>query len=207
MKEIFIAATDRGGLEDLVSPIFGRAPTFTLVEVEDGKIQDVQVISNPYKDAPSGAGIQAAQLVASRGPRAVFAGNFGPNVSGVLSQAGVEMVPASGIPVREAVERYLQGELSSAPGGMAPGFGMGPGMGRGMGRGGGMGRGMGRGAGMGRGMGYGQMGWGSPYPPGAPIPPGEPAPAEDPNTLRDRISRLEEELSEIKRKLKELGGE
>ncbi|HIP99593.1 TPA: dinitrogenase iron-molybdenum cofactor [Candidatus Bipolaricaulota bacterium] len=202
MKEIFIAATDRGGLEDQVSPVFGRAPSFTVVTVEDGEVVGAEVVQNPYQGAASGAGIQAAQFVVERRPKAVFAGNFGPNAAGILAQAGVELVPASGMPVREAVERYLRGELSSAPGGVAPGFGMGPGMGRGGGRG----RGMGRGAGMGRGMGYGQMGW-PPYPPGAPIPPGEPAPAEDPNTLRNRISRLEEELSEIKRKLKELGGE
>ena len=200
MKEIFIAATDRGGLEDQVSPVFGRAPSFTVVTVEDGEVVGAEVVQNPYQGAASGAGIQAAQFVVERRPKAVFAGNFGPNASGVLAQAGIELVPVSGMTVEQAVKAYVAGELSAQPpGGTGPG-GFGPS--RGMG----MGRGMGRGAGMGRGMGYGQMGW-PPYPPGAPIPPGEPAPAEDPNTIRNRISRLEEELSEIKRKLRELGGE
>jgi predicted Fe-Mo cluster-binding NifX family protein len=137
MKLTFVAATQAGGRSDQVFPVFGRAPTFTVVTVEDGEFKDVEVIPNPYQSAPSGAGIQAAQLVASRAPKAAFAGNFGPNVAGVLSQAGVELVPASGMTVEQAVKAYLAGELSAQPLG-APGlgsFGPGRGLGRGMGRG------------------------------------------------------------------------
>jgi len=187
MRLVFVAATTRGGLSDEVSPVFGRAPTFTVVTVEDGEFKDVEVIPNPYQGAPSGAGIQAAQLVASRGPKAAFAGNFGPNVTGVLAQAGVELVPTSGLTVQEAVKAYLDGTLTPQP---SAAFGPGMGTGRGM-RGGGMGRGMGRGMGA-----FGA--WGAPPPPPTP---------QDTQTLKDRISRLERELSEVKRKLKELGGE
>jgi predicted Fe-Mo cluster-binding NifX family protein len=35
------------GLEDAVSEVFGRAKTFTIVEVENGQIINVQVIDNP----------------------------------------------------------------------------------------------------------------------------------------------------------------
>ncbi len=179
MTRIFVAATDSGGPGDRVYPNFGRAPTFTVVEVEDGQIKRATVIDNPYASAPGGAGIQAAQLVAEKGAEAVFAGNFGPNASGVLAQAGVEMVPVAGLTVREAVEKYLKGELSptGAPG---PGGGFGPGMGRG--------RGMGRGAG----------GYGPPPPPS-----GGPVEMEE---LRARLERLERELAEVHRKLEELKG-
>jgi hypothetical protein len=50
MKEIYVAATTTGGLEDQVSPVFGRAPTFTVVEVEDGKILGASVIDNPLSE-------------------------------------------------------------------------------------------------------------------------------------------------------------
>ncbi len=181
MTRIFVAATDSGGPGDRVYPNFGRAPTFTVVEVEDGQIKRATVIDNPYASAPGGAGIQAAQLVVEKGAEAVFAGNFGPNASGVLAQAGVEMVPVAGLTVREAVEKYLKGELSptGAPG---PGGGFGPGMGRGRGRG------MGRGAG----------GYGPPLPPlGGPV---------EMEELRARLTRLERELAEVHRKLEELKG-
>lgn len=200
MSEIYVAATVAGGLEDQVSQVFGRTPTFTVVEVEDGKISRASVIPNPYGNVPSGAGIQAAQLVAEKSPRAAFAGDFGPNVAGVLSQAGIEMIPVSGITVRQAVEQYLSGRLAPMSGAYAgPGFG--PGMGRGMGRGMGYGAGMGRG--MGRGMGgFGTWGFGpGGYPPQAGF-----ASPEDVTALRERIGRLEAELSEAKRKLEALKG-
>lgn len=184
MSEIYVAATVTGGLDDQVSLVFGRAPTFTVVEVEDGKIIRASVIPNPHRNAPSGAGIQAAQLVAEKSPRAVFAGDFGPNVAGVLSQAGIEMIPISGVTVRQAVEQYLAGKLTPMPGPR-----IGPGMGRGMGYG----------AGMGRGMGRSRLGFGPPS--GA-----FPAPLEDVTALKERIGRLEAELSEVKRKLEALKG-
>jgi len=127
MREIYVAATTTGGLEDQVSPVFGRAPTFTVVEVENGKILGASVMGNPFWNAASGAGIRAAQFVAEKNPRAVFAGNFGPNVFEILAGIGIDMVPVSGITVRQAVEDYLAGKL----GPITPSpMGFGPGMGR-----------------------------------------------------------------------------
>ncbi len=160
-------ATTKGGLEDLVSPIFGRCQTYTIVEIDDKKIKDAGIIQNQYVSAGSGAGIQAAQLVISQGVKTVIAGNFGPNASMIFDQSGVEMVRTQGISVKETVTKYLNKELASTPTptqpigapqpGISPGYS--PGTGRGMGRGGGMGRGRGggggRGMGMGRGMGAG----------------------------------------------------
>ncbi|MGC9530472.1 MAG: NifB/NifX family molybdenum-iron cluster-binding protein [Candidatus Bipolaricaulaceae bacterium] len=203
MSQLVVVATGRGGLEDQVSPVFGRAETFTVVEVDGGEVKRATVIPNPHKDAPSGAGIQAAQLVAAKSPRAALAGNFGPNVSGVLGQAGVEQVPAAGMAVRQAVESYLAGQLPTAAGptpGPGAGFGA-PGMGLGTGRGGG--RGMGRGAGGGRRSGMGS-GWGGAGWTGGP-PAGMPGP-EDVGALRERIARLESELETVQRRLSELKG-
>jgi len=180
---IIAAATGTGGLDDQVSSVFGRCQTYTFVEVEENTIKSATVEPNAAAAASGGAGIQAAQLIVNRGAKAVLAGDFGPNASGVLASAGVEMVSVRGMTVREAVEKYLSGELKGtagaggfgapvtpASGGYPPpvggpvpppagvyggGYGRGMGMGRGGGRGMGMGRG-GRGGGMGRG-GFGGM--------------------------------------------------
>ncbi len=215
-----LVATTKGGLEDQVCPTFGRAPTFTVVEVEDGRIGSVEVVPNPAASAAGGAGIQAAQWAANSGAKAVIAGNYGPNAAGVLAQAGVEMLSISGLTVREAVERYLKGELApfSAGAMAAPGFGPGMGRGGGMGHGMGMGRGMGRGGGMGRGMGRGMWGQGMMSPPQAPyfgpqasVPP---APAvgmpqmtreQELRMLKDQAEMLENQLKQIKKRLEELG--
>ena len=158
------AATNTGGLEDQISTIFGRCPTYTFVEVEGNEIKNAVVEPNPAASAAGGAGIQAAQFIVGKKVKAVLAGEFGPNATGVLTSAGVEMISVRGMTVREAIERYLRGELKGTPvsggysapqvgeqlppppaGAYGGGYGYGRGMGMGRGRGGGRGMGMGRG--------------------------------------------------------------
>jgi len=154
-----IAPTVNGGLDDRVNPAFGRTPTFTIVDVENGEIVNVQVVPNPGYSQPRGAGVTAAQFAIDQGADVVIAGQFGPNSYGVLQAAGIRMVSApANMTVREAVEAFLRGELSGPVMG-SEGGGMG-GYGAGYGRGGGIGRGMGRGMGRGRGMGGGGYGRG-----------------------------------------------
>ncbi|MFW5912268.1 MAG: NifB/NifX family molybdenum-iron cluster-binding protein [Candidatus Hadarchaeota archaeon] len=133
MKKI-VVATQQGGLEDQVSPVFGRCQTYTVVEVEEGKIKNSRVFQNEYINTMSGAGIQAAGFVTNQNAEAVISGNFGPNVTSVLNQSGVKMVPVSGMNVKEAVENYLQGELQPVSQATIPAKrGIGRGGGRGMG--------------------------------------------------------------------------
>lgn len=199
MTERIVAATDKGGLDDVVCQVFGRAPTFTLVELEGTEVRRSQVIPNPFQGTGSGAGIQAAQMVAQHVPRAALAGNFGPNVSGVFSAAGIQMVPVSGMTVQEAVLAYTSGRLAPSPEAppAAPGRGGGPG--RGLGRGAGMGQGMGRGMGQGMGRAFG----GGMYGAGQRALPGQETsgPSADPQALKQRIADLETQLTEVRRKL------
>lgn len=109
-----IVATNRGGLEDDVSPVFGRCQTFTIIEAEGNEIKNVEVLPNQFSSAIHGAGVQTGQWVVSQGAKAVIAGNFGPNVTAVLQQAGIEMITAQGN-VKDVVERYLKGELKGSP--------------------------------------------------------------------------------------------
>ncbi len=112
-----IVSTTNGGLEDRVNPAFGRTPTFTIVDVENGSIINVQVVPNPGYSQPKGAGVTAAQFVIDRGANAVISGQFGPNSSRVLQAAGIRMVSAPAtMTVREAVEAFLRGgELTGGP--------------------------------------------------------------------------------------------
>jgi len=104
-----VVATNGGGLEDSVSPVFGRCPAFVIIDAEGGEIRNVEVVPNPSAGAVHGAGIQTAQFVLSKGAEVVISGNFGPNVSSILQQAGVKMVVTQGN-VEEVVKRYISGE-------------------------------------------------------------------------------------------------
>ncbi|MCD6558579.1 NifB/NifX family molybdenum-iron cluster-binding protein [Palaeococcus sp. (in: euryarchaeotes)] len=130
-----IVPTTRGGLDDFVSQAFGRAQTFTIVDVdENGNISNVQVVPNPGINAPRGAGIQAAQFCINQGAGLVIGVTFGPNSSQVLQASGIRFVSAApNMTVEQAIQAFFRGELTQAVFG-PEGGGMGRGMGRGRGR-------------------------------------------------------------------------
>lgn len=140
-------ATTNGGLDDTVSPVFGRCPTYTFVNWENDTIVDACIEGNPGATATGGAGIQAAQFVAGKNVQAAIAGNFGPKAAAVLNAAHVAMVSAQGT-VKDIVSEYQTGKLAPAK---QPTVGEHYGMGRGGRRGAEMGAGQGRGGRRGRG--------------------------------------------------------
>ncbi len=165
MVKIAICSQTPDGLEAITDMRFGRCPFYTFVEVDGKNIRNVEVAENPAVTAFGGAGIQAAQFMANQGVKAVIAGNYGPNAYGGLSSLGIEMlIGPIGVTVKEAVEQYISGSITSVSGATGPAhMGMGMGGGRGMGMGGGRGMGMGGGRGMGMGGGRGMgMGVGAP---------------------------------------------
>ncbi len=188
-------ATNQGGLEDQVFPVFGRCPTFTFVDMEDKEIKNVEVIPNEFAGAMGGAGIQAAQLVANKGANVVIAGNYGPNAYPILNQAGISVVSAQGN-VKDVIMKHVNGELPEITQSTAPRFG-----GMGMGRGGG--RGMGRGGGRGMGRGGGRGMWStSAQASSTTLPPQ--TKEQELQMLETQAKQLEEQLNEIKKRIDEL---
>lgn len=109
--KIAVTATENS-LDGMIDPRFGRCKYFIIVEVEGDKIKEYEGIKNPAATAMSGAGIQAAQIVASKNVNIVITGNVGPNAIRALSMAGIKIVSGvDRITVKDAVERYLKGEL------------------------------------------------------------------------------------------------
>jgi predicted Fe-Mo cluster-binding NifX family protein len=194
--KVAVSATG-GSLDAAVDPRFGRCPYFVIVDTETMRSEAVQ---NTSMYAPSGAGIQAAQTVASKGVRAVLTGSVGPNAYQALSAAGVKIMTGVAGTVREAVESYKKGELAGVSGPTADmGYGMGGGFAMGMGRGGGRGRGMGRGMGM--------RGFVPPAYPGVPSVPTTPQVTKEQEVqmLKSQMELLQAQLDQIKKRLEELG--
>lgn len=135
-----------------LDPRFGRCVCFLIIDPDD---MSFEVFDNESKNLGGGAGIEAAQFVASKGVNAVITGNCGPNAVQTLSAAGIRLfVGQSGI-IRDVVNRFKKGSLKPADNatvdshyGMSEeppntvsrswAFGPGMGMGRGRGLGGGM---------------------------------------------------------------------
>jgi predicted Fe-Mo cluster-binding NifX family protein len=120
-------------LDAQIDPRFGRCPFFVIVDSETLQFDS---IPNMASGAMGGAGIQAAQTIASKGVKVLITGNVGPNAFQALSAAGIKIVTGAFGTVREVVERYKKGELRETNTPTVRGhFGMG--MGRGRGQGGG----------------------------------------------------------------------
>ncbi|NMB77263.1 MAG: dinitrogenase iron-molybdenum cofactor biosynthesis protein [Myxococcales bacterium] len=105
--KVAISATGRT-LDDAVDPRFGRCSTFLLVETDD---MTFEAIENGNSSLGGGAGIQAAQLVAHKGVKAVLTGNCGPNAHQTLSAAGIDVIVGCSGTVSEVVARFKAGQL------------------------------------------------------------------------------------------------
>jgi len=146
-----ICVTSSGtDLDSPVNPRFGRCGYFIII---DSETMDFQAITNEGAMASGGAGIRAAQLVAAQGVEVVITGAVGPNAHPALTDAGISIVTGTFATVRDAVEAYKKGTLTTIDqaGPTQKGTGAGAAMGGGFGGGyGGGGRG-GGGGGYGRG--------------------------------------------------------
>ena len=106
-----IAITATGAnLEASVDPRFGRCACFLVVETDDLSFEAVE---NPNVALGGGAGIQSAQLVASKGVTHVLTGNCGPNAHQTLSAAGIVIVVGCSGVVRDVIEQYKAGQFAA----------------------------------------------------------------------------------------------
>jgi predicted Fe-Mo cluster-binding NifX family protein len=125
-----IAVTANGtDLDAQASPVFGRCSTYILVDTET---MHYEAIANPAVSAGGGAGVQAAQFIIERGAQAVLTGNVGPNAFNVFRAGEIPVYLFKGGTVRQAIEAYKNGLLSSTSDATVSAH---AGMGRGMGRG------------------------------------------------------------------------
>jgi predicted Fe-Mo cluster-binding NifX family protein len=104
-----VAVSSNG--EDLnaqLDPRFGRCAYFLVFNPDD---MSFEAFNNESAVQGGGAGIQAAQFLASQGVEAVITGNCGPNAVQTLSAAGIELFGGQEGRVREVVERFKNGHL------------------------------------------------------------------------------------------------
>jgi predicted Fe-Mo cluster-binding NifX family protein len=127
--KICVTAT-AASLEAQIDPRFGRCSYFVIVDSETMRFE---AIPNMAAGVSGGAGIQAAQTIANKNVKLLITGNVGPKAFQALSAAGIEVVTGAVGTVREAVEKFRRGQLSTTGAPSVGGhFGMG---GKGEGRG------------------------------------------------------------------------
>lgn len=98
--------------ESPIDPRFGRAKHLLLVDTDSGELSAHDNLQN--LNAPQGAGIQAAQTVARLGAEAVLTGHVGPKAFTTLQAANIAIYSGVSGTVREAIEQFTSGRLTSA---------------------------------------------------------------------------------------------
>jgi len=127
--KICVTAT-ANSLDAQMDPRFGRCAYLVIV---DSETMQFEAIANAAAGATGGAGIQAAQTIASKGVKLLITGNVGPNAFGALSAAGIEIATGAYGTVKDAVEKFKRGELKKTGTPTVGGhFGMGGRRGRGV---------------------------------------------------------------------------
>lgn len=113
--KIAFASEDNQGLKGSLSAHFGRCPYYTIVDVEDKTVSNVQVIDNPYFNSHVPGAVP--QFIKEQDAQVMIAGGMGPRAIEHFNRFGIEAITTG---TQENVEKilkaYLAGEIDGASG-------------------------------------------------------------------------------------------
>jgi len=112
-------STDAG----FVSAHFGRCPSFTIAEIEEGKVLKIEEINNP--------GHQPAFLpnfLAERGVKYIICGGMGNRAQMLFAEKKITPVIGVTGKIEEVIEKFVQGKLKGGESFCKPGAGKGYGI-------------------------------------------------------------------------------
>jgi len=110
MKRIAFACEDDKGLQSEMSMHFGRCACYTLVDVEQDEIKNVQVIANPYFEnhvpgvVPGFMNEQKADVM--------IAGGMGPRAVQLFQSFGIDVATGVAGKVENVLKAYLEGKVT-----------------------------------------------------------------------------------------------
>ena len=107
--KICIPTLGNEGLDDFVSEHFGRAPTFTIVDVAKNEVKIVQNTGEHF----GGMGI-VPEVVAEAGAEIVLCSGLGPRAISMFEQLGIEVYVGASGTVRDAIRAFQAGMLREA---------------------------------------------------------------------------------------------
>jgi len=106
---IAIPAEDNRGLDSNVCPHFGRARFFVLVDVEGGKLVNVDVVSMPFERHMPG---DIPNFLRNKGVELVIAYGVGRRAMEFFENLGIKVITGASGRVGDVVEGYLRDKLN-----------------------------------------------------------------------------------------------
>lgn len=109
VKRIAVASEASRGLEDTVASTYGKCGVFTIIDVENGSVQDVRIQPNVYASRSVGVGPLVSEMLHKLNVDLTIAGEFGPGALQVLQEVGIKtLVRPPGTTVKDAIRDHLQ---------------------------------------------------------------------------------------------------
>jgi predicted Fe-Mo cluster-binding NifX family protein len=107
--KLCIPTLGSGGLNAIVSEHFGRAPTFTVVDMANNEVTVRQNTGEHF----GGAG-NTPELVAAAGAEVLLCSGLGPRAITAFEQFGIEVYVGASGTVEDAIKAFQAGELIAA---------------------------------------------------------------------------------------------
>jgi len=108
MKVAIPTETEKG-LRDNVSDVFSRAPTFTIITITNGNIEDVHVIKNKAAEMDQGAGPLAARTLKENGVDLILSRDLGPGARNILETIEIKIGSAEpGQKVNDTIDAWIK---------------------------------------------------------------------------------------------------
>lgn len=92
-----------------IAPQLGRSPFYMVYDTES---KTSNIIANPAKDSPSGAGVKAAQTIVGTGASVLLTIRCGDKASEVLDEAGIKLMEAFEGSAMDNINAYMDGKMS-----------------------------------------------------------------------------------------------
>lgn len=106
---VAVPSMSPGGLGAKRSGHFGRCDVFTLVDIEDGKIQNAQVVNNV--EHSEGGCLVPVRLLADQGVNVIVVSGMGMRPLMGFRETGIEVLIGRGVTVQESIDSYIARKL------------------------------------------------------------------------------------------------
>ncbi len=110
---------------DFVSAHFGRCPSFTLIDIENGTSVRKEVLNNPGHEP----GV-IPQFLHQKGAECIVCGGMGGRATGFFSELGIEVIMGVSGRIADVITQLEKGSLQGGASFCQPGAGRGYGIGK-----------------------------------------------------------------------------
>ena len=105
---------------DEVCPHFGRAPQFSILNIENNKVLEKKVLSNPGHSVGS-----IPQFLNEQGANSIITGGMGHRAVQFFAEYGIDVIMGVSGKITNVIERILDGTLEGGESICSPGVGKG----------------------------------------------------------------------------------